>query len=164
MTLRASASIQTVATPQEVLELVLDLDRYRQIDSKILAIRAVDGPDESGRGEVRLWSRLKFTPPAPDVQIFHLERWQRLTFSSAPRQPSRLVFGFTGTVECEPIDGGTLVTHSYELTFRRPFHILETVHRGWLQWDLEEEMRRMSEFLSPATGGDRPRTPEGGTR
>lgn len=153
MALRASASIVTPVTPREVLELVLDLDRYRQADSKILTIRTVDGPDENGRGEVRLWSRLKFTPPAPDEQIMQLERWRRLTFSSAPRQPLRLIFRFTGTVECQPTRDGTVVTHTYELTFRAPFRILETVHRRWLQEDVEEEMRRMADILDPAAPG-----------
>ena len=155
MTLRASASMVTPATPQEVLGLVLDLERYRQVDSKIVAVGAMTGPDDEGRGRVRLWTRLKWTPPVPDVQLFELERWSRLTFTGAAGQPSRLVLGFTGTVECSTTPDGTLVTHSYELTFRGPFRILETVHRRWLQRDLEEEMQRMTEVLSPsAPGGD----------
>ena len=156
MTLHASASIETAATSQEVMELVLDLERYRQVDSKILSVGAVEGPDDEGRGRVRLWSRLKWTPPVPDVQLFELQRWSRLTFTGAPGQPSRLVLGFTGTVECEPIPEGTLVTHSYELTFRGPFRILETMHRRWLQQDLEEEMRRMSDILSPTASDGGP--------
>lgn len=138
----------TPASPQDVMELVLDLERYRQVDSKIVAVGAVVGPDENGRGRVRLWSRLKWTPPVPDIQIFELERWSRLTFTGAPRQFSRLVLGFTGTVECEPTPDGTLVTHSYELTFRGPFRILEAVHRSWLQRDLTEEMARLADLLN----------------
>ena len=156
MTLRASASMVTPATPQEVLELVLDLERYRQVDSKIVAVGAMAGPDDEGHGRVRLWTRLKWTPPVPDVQLFELERWSRLTFTGAPGQPSRLVLGFTGTVECRPTTDGTLVTHSYGLTFRGPFRILETVHRRWLQRDLEEEMQRMSNILSPAAPSGNP--------
>ena len=138
----------TPASPQDVMELVLDLERYRQVDSKIVAVGAVVGPDENGRGRVRLWSRLKWTPPVPDVQLFELERWSRLTFTGAPGQFSRLVLGFTGIVECEPTPDGTLVTHSYELTFRGPFRILETVHRRWLQRDLAEEMARLADLLN----------------
>ena len=148
MTLRASTSMVTPATPQEVMELVLDLERYRQVDSKIVAVGAMVGPDENGRGRVRLWSRLKWTPPVPDVQLFELERWSRLTFTGAPGQPSRLVLGFTGTVECEPTPDGTLVTHSYELAFRGPFRILEIPHRKWLQRDLAEEMARLADLLN----------------
>ncbi|MCY3662842.1 MAG: SRPBCC family protein [bacterium] len=148
MALRASGSIVTSATPREVLELFLDLERYKQVDSKIIAVRAVDGPDQNGRGRVRLWSRLRWTPPAPDVQTFQLERWRRLTFRGAPRQPSRLVFRFTGTAECEPTSDGTLVTHAYELTFRGPFRILEPLHRRWLQRDLDDEMARLADLLN----------------
>ncbi len=150
MTLSASTSIETAATAQEVMELVLDLERYKQVDSKILSVGAIEGPDDAGRGRVRLWSRLKWTPPAPDVQTFVLERWSRLTFSGAPRQPARLLFGFTGTVECEPTPDGTLVTHSYELRFRGPFRILERPHRQWFQRDLDEEMQRVSDHLKRA--------------
>ena len=80
----------TPATPQQVMELVLDLERYRQVDSEIVAVRAVVGPDESGCGQVRLWTRLKWTPPVPDLQLFELERWSRLRFAGAPGQLARL--------------------------------------------------------------------------
>ena len=111
MVLRATASTLIPATPQQVMELVLDLERYRQVDSKIVAVSKVAGPDESGKGRVRVWSRLKWTPPIPDTQLFFLERWERLTFTGAPGQLGRLVFTFTGTFECEPSPDGTLVTH-----------------------------------------------------
>ncbi len=140
----------TPATPQQVLELVLDLGRYRQVDSKIVAVRAVVGPDENGRGWVRLWTRLKWTPPVPDLQLFELERWSRLRFTGAPGQLARLALRFTGTVECEPALDGTLVTHSYDLAFRGPFRLLEFPHRRWLQRDLDEEMARLADLLESA--------------
>ena len=147
MALRATASMVTPATAQQVMELVLDLERYRQVDSKIVAVRAVVGPDESGRGRVRLWTRLKWTPPVPELQLFELEWWSRLTFTGAPGQLARLAFRFTGTVECEPTSDGTLVTHSYDLAFRGPFRMLEVPHRRWLQRDLVEEMARLAGLL-----------------
>ena len=147
MVLSARASIEVRADPQEVMELVLDLKQYMRVDSKILRVGAVEGPDEAGQGRVRLWTRLKWTPPAPDVQTFELQRWSRLTFTGAPRQPSRLIGGFTGIVECEPTPAGTLVTHSYEMRFRGPFRLLERPHRNWLQQDLEEELERMADHF-----------------
>lgn len=147
MVLRARASIEVRATPQEILEFVLDLERYRKVDSKILAVGSVTGPDEAGRGRVRLWTRLKWTPPAPDVQTFELQRWNRLTFTGAARQPSRLILDFTGVVECQPTSSGTLVTHWYEMRFRGPFRLLERPHRAWLQQDLQEELQRVADWL-----------------
>ncbi len=147
MVLRATASTLMRATPQQVMELVLDLERYRQVDSKIVAVGKVVGPDENGQGRVRVWSRLKWTPPIPDTQLFVLERWDRLTFKGAPGQLGRLVFTFTGTFECEPSPDGTLVTHSYELAFRVPFRIFEVLHRSWLQRDLDDEMARLTRLL-----------------
>ncbi len=140
----------TSATPQQVMELVLDLKQYRQVDSKIVAVGAVVGPDENGRGQVRLWTRLKWTPPVPDLQLFELERWSRLRFTGAPGQLARLALRFTGIVECEPTSDGTLVTHSYDLTFRGPFRLLEVLHRRWLQRDLDEEVARLASLLGTA--------------
>lgn len=147
MVLRATASTLVRATPQQVMELVLDLERYRQVDSKIVSVGEVTGPDENGQGHVRVWSRLKWTPPIPDAQIFVLERWSRLTFKGAPGQLGRLMFSFSGTIACEPSSDGTLVTHSYELAFRGPFRIFEVLHRDWLQRDLDDEMSRLSRLL-----------------
>ncbi len=147
MVLRASASIEVRATPQEILEFVLDLERYRQVDSKILAVGSVVGPDEAGRGRVRLWTRLKWTPPAPDVHTISLQRWSRLTFTGAPKQPSRFILHFTGVVECQPSADTTLVTHWYEMRFRGPFRLLEPSHRAWLQRDLEVELQRVADWF-----------------
>ncbi|MDE0700082.1 MAG: SRPBCC family protein [Acidimicrobiaceae bacterium] len=147
MVLRASASVEVRATPQEILEFVLDLDRYGQVDSKILAVGSVVGPDEAGRGRVRLWTRLKWTPPAPDAHTFELQRWSRLTFSGVARQPSRLILDFTGVVECQPSPDKTRVTHWYEMRFRGPFRLLERPHRAWLQQDLEEELQRVADWF-----------------
>jgi excisionase family DNA binding protein len=54
-------------SPQEVMEFVLDLERYKDVDHKIVKVGVVTGPDESGRGSVKLSGRLRFGPAAPDV-------------------------------------------------------------------------------------------------
>ena len=67
-----------------------------------------------------------------------------------PGQLARLALRFTGIVECEPTSDGTLVTHSYDLTFRGPFRLLEVLHRRWLQRDLDEEVARLASLLGTA--------------
>lgn len=148
--LRASSTVDIPGvSPQEVLELVLDVDRYRELDDKIVEVGIVTGPDQAGRGSVELTGRLRFGPALPDVHDFVLERWSRLTFTGAPRQPGRLVFEVTGTFVCEPTTTGTEVTHSYTFSFRLPFRWLEAVHRTWLQDELDVEMERIVEELRP---------------
>lgn len=148
MTLRAEATVTVAATPQSVLEFVLDVGRYKQVDPKIMRVFSVTGPDSDGRGSVRLLGRMRGLPPAPDKQDFVLERWERLTFTGAPRQPARLIFHFTGIVECIPGNGGTQVTHRYEFRFHGPFRPVERLLAGWLQRQIEQEVRDLARVLS----------------
>ena len=148
MLLTVSATANVAATPQAVLEFVLDLDRYRQADHKITRVSSVTGPDEAGRGSVRLWGRLPGLPVAPDRQDFTLERWNRLTFVGAPRQASRLVFDFVGTFECVPLDDlTTRVTHAYDFTFRRPFRWIGRRLAEPLRQEIDDEVFRLAEIL-----------------
>lgn len=148
MPLNVSASAEVQASPQAVLEFVLDLDRYRQADHKITKVRSVTGPDADGRGSVRLWGKMPGLPAAPDRQDFTLERWSRLTFVGAPRQPGRLIFDFVGTFDCVPNDdGGTHVTHAYEFTFTRPFRWIERRLAEPLAKEIDDEVRRLADLV-----------------
>lgn len=142
MTITAQATVNVGASPQDVLEFVLELDQYRRVDSKIKRVRSVEGPDDEGRGSARIWGKVKGLPPAPDRQDFVLEPWTKLTFTGAPRQPARLVFDFTGTIACHRHqDGTTDVTHSYEFKFKGPFCLAERHLGDLLQGQVETEMQ-----------------------
>lgn len=145
MTITAQATVNVGASPQDVLEFVLDLDQYRQFDPKIKRVRSVEGPDDQGRGSAIIWGKVKGLPPAPDRQDFILEPWTKLTFTAAPRQPARLVFDFTGTIAChECQDGTTDVTHSYEFNFKGPYCLAEQYLGDWLQGQVETEMQGLA--------------------
>ena len=148
MTLHAAASAAIAASPQTILEFVLDLERYREADHKITRVSSVVGPDELGNGSARLWGRLPGLPPAPDRQDFVLERWERVTFTGARRQPGRVAFDFVGTFECVPTsDTITEVTHAYRFDFRRGFHWVERRLEGALQSELDREVERLASIL-----------------
>ena len=148
MTITAQATINVGASPQKILELVLDLNQYKQVDPKIVRVISVDGPDSDGRGSVKIWGKIKGLPPAPDRQDFVLERWTKLTFTGASGQPARLVFDFTGIVACsERPDGATNVTHSYEFAFKGPFRLAERFLGDWLQRQIEEEVEALASRL-----------------
>ena len=108
-----------------------------------------------GRGSARTWGKVKGLPPAPDRQDFVLERWTKLTFTGAARQPARLIFDFTGTITCHEREGGaTDVTHSYEFKFKGPFCLAERFLGKWLQDQIEEELEALASRFQEA---DRPR-------
>ena len=135
-------------SPRDVLEFVLDLDQYRQVDPKIQRVRSMEGPDDEGRGSVRIWGKIKGLPPAPDRQDFVLEPWTKLTFTGAPGQPARLVFDFTGTITCQQRqDGSTELTHSYEFRFKGLFSFAERYLSHWLQDQIEDELEALASRL-----------------
>ncbi|MEZ5381551.1 MAG: SRPBCC family protein [Microthrixaceae bacterium] len=151
MTIRAEASRQIAATSREVLEFVLDLDRYRQADTKIGRVVQPVELGEDDVGSARYWGRLRGTPPAPDTNIVRLTRWSELTFTSAPSQPGRLIFSFTGRFSCVDTDDGCVLTHSYEIRFRRPFRwVYERMLTPWLQDELETELDNVQTILGQA--------------
>ena len=148
MTLTAVATVTTAARPQSILEFVLDLDRYREVDRKIMRVGKITGPDAEGRGSVGMWARMGWLPPAPDRQVFVLDRWERITFTGAARQPARLVFDFVGVVECTPVGDETRVVHRYEFRFRGPYRLVERPLAGWLQRQIEDEVRLLAARFS----------------
>ncbi len=150
LTASATIDIDGVSS-QDVLEYVLDLEQYMEADHKITKVRSVTGPDADGNGSAKIAGKLKFGPAAPDVQNFKLDRWSRLTFTGAPKQPGRLVFSFVGTFDCEPIGDAIRVTHAYEFTFTPPFRWLEAMHRDWMQAEVEAEMARVKAALEAST-------------
>lgn len=144
MTVTATATRVVPATAREVLEFVLDLDRYRQADHKIGKVSQPVTLDADNRGRVKYWGRMRGAPPAPDVNLVELDPWSSLTFTGAPRQPARLIVDFTGRFECAEVAGGCETTHSYEIAFRRPLRwIYEPLLRSWLQTELDAEMDRV---------------------
>lgn len=148
MTLTATATREIPATSREVLEFVLDLERYRQADTKIGRVTQPIALDDNYEGRTRYWGRIRGTPPAPDTNLVKLDPWRTLTFTGAPHQAARLLLDFTGLFDCIDTDTGCRLTHSYEMTFRRPFRwIYEPLLRTWLQTELDAELDRVVAIL-----------------
>ena len=48
----------------------------------------------------------------------------------------------------EPVEGGSLVTHSYRFRFKQPVGpLIERYARNWLQQDLDDELARIKEHF-----------------
>lgn len=148
MTIRASGTVEVAASPQEALELVLDLEAYRLVDPKIRRVLTAPALDAAGTGSARLVGSLWHFPPAPDTHLVQLDRWERVMFTGAPRVFARAIYSFTGRFDAVPVDGGTSLTHAYEIRFRQPLHAAfgAAVDR-WLQADLADELGRLQQRL-----------------
>lgn len=89
--------------PRAVLELVLDVERYRLADRKIGRVHWVHR--HGNHGQVKHDGRLLGLPFPPIVLAFTLTPWSRLDFGivTAPWP----LTGFEGSFTCEPTAQGT---------------------------------------------------------
>lgn len=154
MALRAEGTIEIDAPPQAILEWILDMDRYRQVDHKIAAVKQQSELDADGRGTLRYRGRLRWGLPGPvDTQQVRLDRWQGLTITGNPTVWTRRLFDFTGTFRCTPVAGGTEVVHSEEFTFHpAPMHRIAAAWlQGWLDETMVQEMIDLKSAIEAAT-------------
>lgn len=130
--------------PKDVLEFVLDVDRYRRADLKIGRLHWIRR-DGNG-GLVRHGGRFVGLP-APAVTLsFKLLPYSRLDFQGEEVPwPLR---GFEGDFTCEETTEGTLVTHR-ECFVLGPIAgpMFRAVFGGWLSHDTPAEIMRMKRIL-----------------
>ena len=150
--LSAEGSLQVGATPREVLELACDLRAYMTLDRKIVKVYENPPLDADGHGFVVFRASMRGIRSPKQRQSVKLDRWTSVTFESAgPWLADRLVWMRGGFV-VEPVDGGSLVTHSYRFRFKGPSGpLIERYAHNWLQQDLEDELQRIKgHFDRPA--------------
>ncbi len=140
--IRAEASIVIDRSPREILEFVLDLDRYRQADAKIT--RVDHQPDLTGgtiEGRARYRGRLRGFPTPPQWQLVRLDPWRSLRLSTTPGQWTARLSTFEGGFVCEATtSGATTLTHYEQFSFRPPISWLADPYLGgWMQRYLEDE-------------------------
>ena len=133
--------------PKEILEFVLDVDRYRQADLKIGRVHYVKR--EGNQGEVRHDGRL-MGMRAPQVVLgFTLIPYSRLDFRGI-RVPWPLK-GFDGFFTCAESPEGTVVVHRECFVFGPVGgRIFKLVLGRWLQQDTPAEVLRMKYLLEGA--------------
>jgi hypothetical protein len=136
--------------PRDVLEFVLDVDRYRRADLKIGKVRSFQR--DGNLGEVRHDGRfLGMRTPAVTL-AFELTPHSRLEFRGVRmRRPIR---AFDGYFTCEPSAVGTRVTHREAFTLG-PIagRLVGPVLQAWLSRDTPAEVRRMKRFLEKDIAG-----------
>ena len=139
------------ASPEDVFEFVLDLERYRQADHKIGPVSDVSRDGDTGT--VTFAGRIRGLPGPKGTYPFTLTE-KRLQFDSPIAGPARWFLEFEGSFECEPGPYGTVVTHREVFNFKRPWRwIAEPVLRRWLERDTREEMVRVKELVERGLQG-----------
>lgn len=139
--IRAEDSIVIERSPREVLEFVLDLDRYRQADAKITGVSAQPtlGP-ENRVGRARYRGRLRGFPTPSQWQTVSLDPWARVELRTEPGQWTAHLARFVGGFVCEEIaDGRTRLTHFEQFEFRAPMRwVIDRYLARWMQRYLAE--------------------------
>ncbi|HVM54154.1 MAG TPA: SRPBCC family protein [Acidimicrobiales bacterium] len=139
------ATATVSATPSEVFEFVLDLDRYRQADHKIGRVGATQRSGD--RGTTRFSGRIRGLPGPSGTYPFTLTA-SRLQFGSPIAGPARWFLRFDGSFDCQVTENGTVVTHREAFDFKLPWRwIAEPVLRRWLEADTAEEMIRFKDLV-----------------
>ena len=142
--LSAEGSVRVDAAPRDVLEFVCDLRAYMTLDRKIVKVYENPPLDTDGNGFVVFRGSLRGLRSPKQRQSVKLDRWTSVTFeSSGPWLADRFVWMRGGFV-VEPVDGGSLVTHSYRFRFKGPFGpLIERYGRDWLPQDVDDELGRI---------------------
>jgi polyketide cyclase/dehydrase/lipid transport protein len=139
-------------TPRDILEFVLDVDRYRRADLKIGRVHHVYR--EGNKGMVRHNGRLLGLPTPAVTLSFELTPHSRLDFNGlAVPWPLE---AFEGSFTCEEGAEGTRVVHRDCFRFGPLIgRLFEVVFGGWLARDTPAEVQRMKSILEAEAGMSR---------
>lgn len=140
------AEVTVNRSPEQILDWVSDLERYRQADTKIIKVLHQE-PDR-----VRYRGRLRGIPTPADENVVTAEPGRSLTFTGAPGRWTRRLLDFEGSFVCHPADGGTRVVHRESFTFKpAPVRLLAEAYLGrWLQRQIDVEMHRLKTSIEAA--------------
>jgi Polyketide cyclase / dehydrase and lipid transport len=132
----------------DVVEFVLDLERYRQADRKIG--RVIEIQRDGDTGTARFSSRVRGLPGPSGVYPFEVTA-TGLRFGSPVAGRARWFLDFEGTFDLEETEGGTVVRHREVFEFKRPWRWLaEPLLRSWLEADTADEMVRFKQLIERA--------------
>jgi hypothetical protein len=136
-------------TPDELLEFVMDPERYAEVDSKIRPVRWVRR--EGNVTEFEFRPKLAGLPGPPSVSRMELTPGERVDVALAPppaNRLARLASDFDASFVCTPVDGGTKLVRTLNFHFRPVLRwFAEPMLRRQLLADVREEVRLAKEYL-----------------
>jgi uncharacterized protein YndB with AHSA1/START domain len=117
-----SADVETVervipAPPEKIFDLLADPRRHPEFDGSGSVREAKDAPERLSLGATFGMSMKLGMPYSVVNEVVEFEEGRRIAWE--PRSPGRLLSAFSGRVwryELEPVDGGTRVRESWDIT------------------------------------------------
>jgi hypothetical protein len=142
--------VETIATtPDELLEFVMDIERYAEVDSKIKPI--LWSQRDGNRLEFACRPKLAGIRQPKVVQFAELTPGRRVEIGLLPVPHNRLanaIAGFHASFECAADRGGTRVTRTLEFTFTPAIRwLMEPLFRRRLLNEVSDEIRRAKQHL-----------------
>ncbi|WP_370591195.1 SRPBCC family protein [Saccharopolyspora montiporae] len=137
------------ATPEEFLGLVMDIERYAQVDKKINPVlwRRRDGDVV----EFACRPKLAGLRQPKVVQYARLTPGRRIDIGLMPLPANRIAHAlarFAASFECEAVEGGTRVVRTLEFQFTPPARwLLEPLFRRRLEDEVRAELRLAKHHL-----------------
>lgn len=132
------------ASPETILEFVMDLDRYKAADRKIRHVKSIERHGNEAivttRNQLRglpIPARQRITlTPGKSIEVRNTSSW------------ADHLADFTGTFTCEPVPTGTKVTHRYDFDVYGPLRYpFERLFRRWLDRQIHEEVALIKQIL-----------------
>lgn len=137
------------ATSDEVLELVMDIERYADVDAKISPV--LWARRTNNRVEFACRPKLAGIRQPRVVQFIDLTPGRRIDIGLLPRPQNRLAHAmarFNASFDCVDVDGGAIVTRELTFEFSPAVRwLMEPLFRRRLQRDVEDEMRQAKHFF-----------------
>lgn len=153
LTVQATETIS--CTPEELLDFVMDVERYAQVDSKIRPVRW--SRREGGLTEFCFRPKLAGLPAPPAVAQMRLTPGERVDIVLAPspaNRLTRLASDFDASFVCTPVEGGTRLVRTLNFRFRPLLRWLaEPLLRRRMAAEVSEEVRLAKQYLQQ---GSRP--------
>jgi uncharacterized protein YndB with AHSA1/START domain len=117
-----SADVETVervipAPPEKIFDLLADPRRHPEFDGSGSVREAKDAPERLSLGATFGMSMKLGMPYSVVNEVVEFDEGRRIAWE--PRSPGRLLSAFSGRVwryELEPVDGGTRVRESWDIT------------------------------------------------
>jgi hypothetical protein len=146
---------ETIAcTPEELLEFVMDTERYAEVDRKIRPLRWVRR--EGNLTEFCCRARIAGLRTPLSVTQLRLTPGERIDIGLAPAPANRLVrllSGFEASFVCTPEEGGTRLVRTLGFRFRPGLHLIaEPLLRKRLTAEVQEEVHLAKAYLERAGG------------
>ncbi len=132
---------------REIYEFILDLERYRQADTKIGRVHSVEWRGDVA--EICYSGRFRGLNTPAVRQIISAEPYRRIDIRSKPGTAAHRIAPFHGLFTLEQLaDGTTRVFHREALAPPVPFKwVLDPLLRAWLERDTPAEMVRLKRLL-----------------